>query len=115
MELQAAVGSGEKVVKGKAECESLASHVDIDGNGMISFIEFLVGFGLSDDGASQPAAAKEALAASQAKKPDIVQGVCRNAARSTSASTASHAPSHTSTSRATAGSTPRTLSRPSSS
>lgn len=78
MELQAAVGSGEKVVKGKAECESLASHVDIDGNGMISFIEFLVGFGLSDDGASQPAAAKEALAASQAKKPDIVQGVCRN-------------------------------------
>ena len=34
MELQAAVGSGEKVVKGKAECESLASHVDIDGNGL---------------------------------------------------------------------------------
>ena len=87
MELQTAVASsGEVVVEDEAECEALVSHVDIDGNGCISFVEFLVAFGLSDGhdvedvriSLAQDVAASAAQSPAEAATPDIIQGVVRN-------------------------------------
>ena len=124
MELQTAVASsGEVVVEDEAECEALVSHVDIDGNGCISFVEFLVAFGLSDGHDVEDV--RISLAQDVRRQRGSVAGGGRNARyhpgcrpqhllpRCTSARTASRAPLLTSTWRATAGSPWPTLSRPS--
>ena len=59
MELQAASGSAPSASVSAEEVADVLDLVDADGNGSISFVEFLVAFGLNDDADTAPAPSAE--------------------------------------------------------
>jgi len=76
-EIQATVG-GEPVVSSEEELEELVRYIDLDGNGQVSFVEFVVAFGTSASAREAPTAAASlaALGAEEARD-EIVEGLIR--------------------------------------
>ena len=76
MELQAASAGGEggAVLATADEITAILAHVDIDGNGTISFVEFLIAFGLEEE--PSPAAAPAAGLHKRASGTNIADAPC---------------------------------------